>query len=98
MDLSLLYGLDDLKSGLEKFMAEEDTPPGIIVCADCCAFALGRSEKLADTARQLFIDDLKIAVYTESFGGHHFMPQKNMDFIRSWEVEKYRAAIHKDKE
>jgi hypothetical protein len=36
---------------------------------------------------------VKIAVYSESFGGPCFMPQAKIDFINNWEVERYRSSV-----
>ena len=44
-------------------------------------------------ARTVFLDDLKIAVYAESFGAVHHMPAAQVDFIRNWEAEKYRSEV-----
>ena len=41
----------------------------------------------------LFLDTVAIAVYSESFGGPKFMTGEMIDFIRNWEVERYRARI-----
>ncbi len=46
-----------------------------------------------DKAMLLFLDTVKVSVYTESFGGPLFMDDDQIDFIRNWEVEKYRAAV-----
>ncbi len=57
---------------------------GFLACHD--------SESKADTAARLFLDHLKIVLTAEHFGGLQFMPKANVDFIRNWEVEKYRAS------
>ncbi|GAH95603.1 unnamed protein product, partial [marine sediment metagenome] len=41
----------------------------------------------------LFLDALKIAVYTESFGGYRFMDKEQIDFIKNWKVEKFRSKV-----
>lgn len=43
----------------------------------------------------LFLDTVKVSVYTESFGGPLFMDEEMIGFIRNWEVEKYRASLTK---
>ncbi len=67
--------------------------PRIITVADLGVYACGATKKDADTAKQLFLDAVKIAVYTKSFGGHSFMPQTLVDFITSWEAESYRKSV-----
>lgn len=46
----------------------------------------------AQRAVLLFQDTVKVAAYCESFGGPRFMDDDQIDFIRTWEVEKYRAS------
>jgi hypothetical protein len=41
----------------------------------------------------LFLDTVAIAVYSESFGGPKFMTREMIEFIRTWEVERYRAQV-----
>lgn len=40
----------------------------------------------------LFLDTVRVSVYTESFGGPQFMDEDMILFIRNWEVEKYRST------
>jgi rhamnose utilization protein RhaD (predicted bifunctional aldolase and dehydrogenase) len=56
-------------------------------------FGLGNSEKAAQTATELFVDALKVAVYSESFGGPLFMNGEQIGFINNWEVERYRSKV-----
>ncbi len=56
-------------------------------------FAMGDSEKNANTALAVFRDGVKISVYARSFGGVSAMPQWLVDFIVNWEVESYRAKV-----
>jgi len=53
-------------------------------------FALGQTEKEANLAALLFLDTIKIAVYTKSFGGAQPMTEDLIDFIANWEAESYR--------
>jgi len=53
----------------------------------------GQDESAAKRACELFGDAAKIAWYARSFGGVHPMQPADIEFIRSWEVEKYRASI-----
>jgi len=41
----------------------------------------------------LFFDTMAIAVYSENFGGPKFMTDEMIQFIRSWEVERYRSKV-----
>jgi rhamnose utilization protein RhaD (predicted bifunctional aldolase and dehydrogenase) len=56
-------------------------------------FALGKNEKMATLARELFIDQVKILAYSKNFGGPRFMTPDDIDFILHWEVENYRVQV-----
>lgn len=81
-----------LGNDLQKYAITHEANPRLAVVKDIGAFAINTSDKLAEKSALLFEDDVKIAVYVESFGGHQFMPQDKIDFIRNWEVEKYRVS------
>ncbi|MDR0624706.1 MAG: class II aldolase/adducin family protein [Treponema sp.] len=75
----------------EKYREKTGRLPKITACQGLGIFGLGNSEKNAETAVELFIDTVKVAVYAESFGGGRFMDDDQIDFINNWEVEHYRA-------
>ena len=52
--------------------------------------ALGKTAKEAETARLLFLDAMKVAVYARSFGGVNPLPDDFVRFILNWEAEHYR--------
>jgi rhamnose utilization protein RhaD (predicted bifunctional aldolase and dehydrogenase) len=87
----------DLENQLNKrfvsYTEEFGKTPRIIIFQGICAVACGDSKRIAEAAAALFIDLIKIAVYAESFGGVHPMPEEQSIFIRNWEVEKYRAKV-----
>jgi rhamnose utilization protein RhaD (predicted bifunctional aldolase and dehydrogenase) len=56
-------------------------------------FGIGGTDKIAGLALELFIDAVKVAVYTEAFGGVRFLPPDLVDFINNWEVEQYRSKV-----
>ena len=49
----------------------------------------------SENALNLYLDTLKVAAFAESFGGPRFMDDDQIDFIRTWEVESYRAKLAK---
>jgi rhamnose utilization protein RhaD (predicted bifunctional aldolase and dehydrogenase) len=83
--------------GLEEAWKERIDGTGLIpktvVFQGLGVFGLGNSEKAAQTATELFIDALKVAVYSESFGGPLFMGEGQISFINNWEVERYRSKV-----
>ena len=68
----------------------------IIAVKDVGCFALGKTKKECDTAADLFLDAVKIAVYTESFGGCSHLSKELTDFIVNWEGESYRQKVALD--
>lgn len=67
--------------------------PKITAVRGLGVFGTAASEKAALFALDLFKDSVKIAVYSESFGGPLAMSQEQIDFINNWEVERYRSNV-----
>lgn len=87
--------LEALEKDILAYKAENGINPRLAVVKDKGAFAMNSSVPQNEISRLLFLDDVKVAVYTESFGGFQFMPKDQIDFIRNWEVEQYRASLSK---
>lgn len=85
--------LDLLRHGLAEFTEREGTRPKTIAVDGLGFFGIGEHETSARTAVDLLTDAAQIAVYARSFGGSSFMKPSDVDFIRNWEVERYRKAI-----
>jgi rhamnose utilization protein RhaD (predicted bifunctional aldolase and dehydrogenase) len=83
----------DLEEDLKAHIQKTGRFPKIIAVKGAGVFGLGGSEKAAKNAVELFNDAVKVAVYSESFGGPRFMPEDQIRFINNWEVERYRANI-----
>ncbi|TFG64465.1 MAG: class II aldolase [Spirochaetales bacterium] len=82
--------LDSAAAGYRK---EWNRQPKIIVLEGTGAFSCQTSQKAAETAIAVFNDAVKVSVYAESFGGRQFMPEDQVNFILTWEVEQYRAKV-----
>ncbi|MBI9095166.1 MAG: class II aldolase/adducin family protein [Sphaerochaeta sp.] len=61
--------------------------PKIICVQNTGVFSVG------EKPLPLFLDTVSVSVYSESFGGPQFMDEAMIDFIRNWEVEKYRSSV-----
>ena len=59
-----------------------------IICVEGLGFF-----SIGEKPLPLFLDTVAIAVYSESFGGPKFMSEEMIDFIRNWEVERYRSQV-----
>ncbi len=79
-----------IADAIDAYIEAEGVAPKVVVLPSRGAVALGTTEKKAEFARLLFLDALKIAFYAKSFGGSLFMPPDQVEFIRGWEVEKFR--------
>ena len=67
--------------------------PKVLAVQGVGIFGLGKDIAAAERACLLFTDAAKIAWYTQSSGGVHSMESPDIEFIRNWEVEKYRSSI-----
>jgi rhamnose utilization protein RhaD (predicted bifunctional aldolase and dehydrogenase) len=77
----------------EKYIGKTGRNPKTIAVQGVGVFGVGVSEKAALLALELFRDAVKVAVYSQSFGGPLFMTKDKIDFINNWEVERYRAKV-----
>jgi rhamnose utilization protein RhaD (predicted bifunctional aldolase and dehydrogenase) len=87
-------GVGGLEAAWADFVARNSSPPRIVVVKGLGAFACAKSPAAAETAMLLFVDACKVAAYAESFGGALHMTKEKIDFIRTWEVEKYRSSVN----
>ena len=86
---------DDIKAAFDSYQKKKGYAPKIVAVEGLGFFSLGKSIREAHNARLLFLDAMKTAVYAESFGGCHPLPEEFTEFILNWEVESYRqkAAV-----
>jgi rhamnose utilization protein RhaD (predicted bifunctional aldolase and dehydrogenase) len=87
--------VESLNSDISAYIKEHGVNPRLAVVKGVGAFAFNSSTTLTETSKRLFLDDVKVAVYSSNFGGYQFMPKDQIDFIRNWEVEKYRVSLTK---
>ncbi len=95
-----LFERDDPVSEIEQKVGEYEKREGVFPKSAAVQhtgiFGIGSNARQAESACLVFLDTLKTAVYSESFGGPSFMSQERIDFIRSWEVERYRAKVQEN--
>ena len=87
---------DLLKEGKEKiaaFISTNGFAPKVILLKGIGLLAVGDHAAQCDTILDVYEDAMKISVYSESFGGQHFMTAEQIAFIDTWEVENYRRKI-----
>ena len=84
---------DDPRAAFEAYRDANGYPPKIVAVQGLGFFALGKTKKEADIARLLFLDAMKVAVYTKAFGGPLALPADFTRFILNWEIESYRQKV-----
>ena len=82
-----LESIDDLDNEVALFTERYKKSPKIIALRGVGVFSVN------ETAKQLFLDTVKIAVYTRNFNSVQFLSDGMIDFISNWEVEKYRSKV-----
>lgn len=80
----------------KEFTDKTGYTPKVVCVKGFGAFILGDTDKDVATSKMLFLDAVKIAVYSESFGGPLHMTPELIDFIANWEMEAYRQKVNKE--
>ena len=73
--------LDGIGQDIDQYKERNGCYPKVIAIKMTGVFTLGDKEDSSRITMLLFLDALKIAVYTESFGGYRFMDKEKIDFI-----------------
>lgn len=81
---------DAVRAAIINYRETWQSLPRVVVIPGIAAFGVDASEAIADAAARLCLDALLISKYSENFGGYRFMPPEQIEFIRSWEVERFR--------
>jgi rhamnose utilization protein RhaD (predicted bifunctional aldolase and dehydrogenase)/NAD(P)-dependent dehydrogenase (short-subunit alcohol dehydrogenase family) len=82
---------------LEQYRKTRGYDPKMIFLKGLGLIAVEDNHRSAGIALDVFEDLLKISRYSHSFGGPHFMSEREIAFIDNWEVENYRRAVSKGK-
>ena len=85
----------DIEKAWKDHVEKTGRTPKIVALEGEGVFGIGQSEKSSLLALELFNDAVKVAVYTESFGGYRFMTPEKIAFINNWEAEHYRSTLIK---
>jgi rhamnose utilization protein RhaD (predicted bifunctional aldolase and dehydrogenase) len=83
----------ELKDAWKSHLDKTGIAPKITAVKGLGVFGTAATEKAANLALDLFRDTVKVAVYSQSFGGPLFMTEDKIDFINNWEVERYRTSV-----
>jgi NAD(P)-dependent dehydrogenase (short-subunit alcohol dehydrogenase family)/rhamnose utilization protein RhaD (predicted bifunctional aldolase and dehydrogenase) len=82
-----------IEEGVYQYRRRNGISPLIVCVENLGVFAWGTSKKNADIALSVFLDAVKIAALSRSFGGLRPLPADQVEFIRNWEVEAFRKRI-----
>ncbi len=87
------YSVEALKVQFKEFEEKNKFLPKIVFVKNVGMFAIGKNPKDASTVTDVWLDAVKISVYSRSFGGIRPMAPEMVDFIANWEVESYRSKV-----
>ncbi|MBE6674275.1 MAG: SDR family NAD(P)-dependent oxidoreductase [Ruminococcaceae bacterium] len=87
------YSVEALKAQFKEFEAKNKFLPKIVFVKNVGMFAIGKNPKDASTVTDVWLDAIKILIYSRSFGGIRPMDPRMVDFISNWEVESYRSKV-----
>ncbi len=85
--------IDEIEKNIADFEKKNGYKAKIIFVKNVGMFALGINEKNAKVVSDVWLDAIKINVYSRSFGGLRPMAPEMVDFIANWEVESYRSKV-----
>jgi rhamnose utilization protein RhaD (predicted bifunctional aldolase and dehydrogenase) len=68
-------------------------PPIIVVAARIGVFALGAGRRQAETAREIYLDAIRVGRDALRLGGVRPLAPAERRFIEEWEAEAYRRGI-----
>jgi len=87
--------ITSVKEKLPEFTKKYGYPPKVILVKNYGLIAVEDNAASAEIALEVYEDLMKVSLYSESFGGPHFMTDDEIAFIDNWEVENYRRKISK---
>ena len=85
--------IEAFKTKFETFVAENGYSPKIVFVKGIGMLSIGDNAVQSNIIKEVFEDAMKISWLSESFGGQHFMTPEQINFIDTWEVEKYRRKV-----
>jgi rhamnose utilization protein RhaD (predicted bifunctional aldolase and dehydrogenase) len=84
-------GAGTVDTAWKEYRARNGADPRAAFVSGAGAFAIASSAGAARTAMEFLVDACAVAAYSQSFGGALHMTRERIEFIRTWEVERYRA-------
>ena len=82
-----------IREAIGEYRRRNSFAPIIVCMGKLGVFAWGNSKRKSDIALAVFLDAVKVAVYSRSFGGLRPLPPDQVEFIKNWEVEAFRKRV-----
>jgi NAD(P)-dependent dehydrogenase (short-subunit alcohol dehydrogenase family)/rhamnose utilization protein RhaD (predicted bifunctional aldolase and dehydrogenase) len=87
--------IEECRIKTKDFLNRYGYMPRMIGLKNYGIIAFAETSGSAQTMLDVFEDWLQISYLSENFGGPHFMSERDIAFIDSWEVENYRRKVAK---
>jgi rhamnose utilization protein RhaD (predicted bifunctional aldolase and dehydrogenase)/NAD(P)-dependent dehydrogenase (short-subunit alcohol dehydrogenase family) len=82
-----------LRTAIEDHRTRTRFAPKIVLVAGVGLFAVGDDYKQANTARDVYLDAVKVMAGATRLGGISYLTDRERLFIEDWEVESYRRGV-----
>jgi rhamnose utilization protein RhaD (predicted bifunctional aldolase and dehydrogenase)/NAD(P)-dependent dehydrogenase (short-subunit alcohol dehydrogenase family) len=82
-----------LAAAVRAYSNVHNVPPVVVLAQDLGLFAVGATWADASTARDVYVDAIKVMLGALRLGGVQYLPDDFRAFIEQWEVESYRRAV-----
>jgi rhamnose utilization protein RhaD (predicted bifunctional aldolase and dehydrogenase) len=87
----------NISSAINEFTAKNGYSPRIIIAKNKGLIGIEDDAKSVEIILDIYEDFMKIAHYSENFGGQHPMTDEQIYFICNWEAENYRRSLQMPK-
>jgi rhamnose utilization protein RhaD (predicted bifunctional aldolase and dehydrogenase)/NAD(P)-dependent dehydrogenase (short-subunit alcohol dehydrogenase family) len=85
----------EFQEKLEQYRKSYGYDPKMVLLKGLGLVGIEDNYRSAAIALDVFEDLMKISLYSNNFGGPHFMNNREIAFIDNWEVENYRRSVSK---
>jgi len=85
----------DFQIKIEQYRRDHGYDPKMILLKGLGLVAVEDNYLSAAIALDVFENLMKVSLYSNNFGGPHFLDDSEIGFIDNWEVENYRRAVSK---
>jgi rhamnose utilization protein RhaD (predicted bifunctional aldolase and dehydrogenase)/NAD(P)-dependent dehydrogenase (short-subunit alcohol dehydrogenase family) len=86
-----------LRGAIEQHTSQTRFPPKVVLVSKIGLFAIGDDFKMANTAREVYLDAIKVMAGATRLGGESggvsYLTDRQRLFIEDWEVEAYRKKV-----